>query len=170
MKLELTVTNNNSNSGAFGLVVSDVAQKWACKVFKKCTGILPEITEEMFNSEVKGYEAASRSPIVQPYVPQFFGNVKVSRITNEHGLEVSHLYYLNFSFKMEYILGQFFKLADAQLLKGEKERVERIFTRAGILHFKDVCVTVTPDHMIEKVIDFAIREIELEHPSTPDPW
>jgi hypothetical protein len=146
------------NFGAYAVIFVDRKLGRVRKVYAKQHGYDHEL--EVFNCEVAAYEIASQSAELNDLIPAFYGHVRDIEIVDRAGKNVSDEFYTNLAFEAEFADYPFSKIGNCGATQAERDRVCDLFRDHGILHMSDVSVCVE-DGKIEKVIDFATREIEL---------
>jgi len=85
--------------GAFGIVLLEVGSFGAIKIFKNDI-LNTERPIKVFNAEVAAYEIIMINSHLQQHTPKFYGRVKVSKILDHTGVDVSNEYMLDFCYQI----------------------------------------------------------------------
>ena len=158
-------------SGLFADVIAPPPGDKAYKIFRRLTDPhIAHVAPFVFRAEVDAYHIAVANPQLQPYVPHFFGTVKVSRVVGEDSTDVGGGYWLDLCYVMERLspdpeerkFGSFFNSEEWHLM----EPLEQVFEAAGIRHLGDASVlywrTSRPI-----LIDFATSDAAADHARIP---
>lgn len=148
----------NYEEGAYGTVFF-TSDGRATKVFKHRNDAPQSHTADVYESEVKAYELATSNTETAKFVPEFFGRVLVAKIVDATGQDISSEYELSLAYQMQKIDGHFIKQSCSSTEIGE------LFSKVGIFHLTDTSVILDDMRNISCVIDFAVQEHILEHPS-----
>lgn len=148
----------NFKEGAYGTVFFTSDDR-ATKVFKRRNDAPPSHTNDVYESEVKAYELATSNTEIIKFIPQFYGHVLVTKIVNDTDQDISNEYELSLAYQMQKIDGDFIKKS---CLSTE---IGKLFLKIGISHLSDTSVILDSTGNICWVIDFAVQEHILEHPS-----
>jgi len=145
--------------GAYGLIFLDRKFRRIRKVYKRRLDTDEAHCLAVFESEREAFELAARAPKVCTLIPEYFGESRAGTIIGSGGNDVTDEVYPLLSFEAEFLDGSFDKIGT--VIAEERNRIVSLFHAVGIRHMTDASVRVT-NQAIDKVIDFAVREIELE--------
>lgn len=148
--------------GAFGRIFINEKRSFAIKVFKvnheDNTEKRKTYIHEIFNNECEAYELASNCSDSKDYIPCFYGKSPINGdIKDQDGNIVNNEYYIEYAYCMEFIDGNFIKLADGNY--ANKDEICGIFSNLGIKNIIDSSVVIT-DGRISKLVDFSMQDIE----------
>ncbi len=145
--------------GAYSNVFIDKINGFAFKVFtkRKDTDELHSI--KVFENEIKAFNLANKDEIFKSYIPNFYGKIKIQKIIDGKGNDISQDFYLDLNYKMEFIDGGFVKWNS--IGPSNKKEITAHLNRLKISHYLDSSVIVDHEGNIQKIIDFSIKEIEL---------
>jgi hypothetical protein len=160
--LKFDLKQTTSDNGAYGLVCFSPDGK-ATKIFYKRTEACEQHVKDVFKSEVCAYTKISKIEDLKNLVPYFYGPVIVDEIVDTLGVDISHQFHLDYAYQMNQIPGQFVKIGTLTDSTIRQNIIDR-FKSFGINHVCDASVIVT-NGMVTCVIDFALKEFVLEHPS-----
>ncbi|MDF0515753.1 hypothetical protein P0R31_00665 [Bradyrhizobium yuanmingense] len=146
------------DEGAYGVVFVDKARKRVRKIYKAIDGKPLAHCLEVFEAETQAYDIASRSDDLKAIVPVYYGKCEELVIMDGTGNDVTGELHPHLAFESEFIEGRFVKSSFAS--EAERDRINELFWKSKILHTIDTSVCLT-DGKITKVIDFAMKEIEL---------
>jgi quinolinate synthase len=144
------------DQGACGLVFFINNKNKAIKVFFNKNEVAR--TKNVFLSETNAYLKAQKCSKAKLLTPHYYGKVKITRIIDSKGMDISNKYHMNLAYKMSYESGCFSKLGYAP--EKEQLRIKEIFTNIGVNFMQDSSVILSSDKVVIKVIDFAVREYE----------
>ncbi|WP_171946487.1 hypothetical protein [Hyphomicrobium sp. CS1GBMeth3] len=145
--------------GAYGLIFLDRKLGRIRKVYRRRQDADQAHCSAVFESERQAFELAARVPEISALVPLYFGQSEAGRIIDRDGKDVTGEVYPCLSFEAEYLPGTFEKIGTIDA--SERQRVMSLFFSADIKHMTDASVRIA-NGVVDKVIDFAVREIELE--------
>jgi len=131
----------------------------ATKVFKRSSEISGSHITSVFESEVMAYKVATAIPSLARLIPPFYGEVRVERIIDASGADITADFYVDRAYQMQRIMGAFVKLGS--LPSNNSVEIRKLFFEHGIRHMSDASVTLDAGKEIECIIDFAIQEYEL---------
>jgi hypothetical protein len=147
-----------SGSYADVFVSEDRSRCW--KVFRLQSASMR--SSEVFDSEVKAYSLLSQYPALARHAPTFFGTINCeARVTDDNIMDVSHEYFSNLMYQMEFCDLYFRKLGSFPFEKTASLRKQ--LSAIGIHHLSDASIGFKNESGECKLIDFAIHEIELWH-------
>jgi len=158
----LRIEGSNFNyytEGAYGIIFRDQEAGRICKVYRARPDVNKTHCQEVFEAEVNAYEIASKDSELRELVPAYYGTCSGLTIVDGAGTNVTQEFYSDIAFEAEFIDCDFQKLAVAS--RDEQARVMQLLGRKGIRHVIDTSVCLDENGQIRKMIDFAMREIEL---------
>jgi hypothetical protein len=144
--------------GAYGLIFIDRTLRRVRKVYRRQMDADEAHCTAVFDAETQAFELAISTPAVRALVPQYFGRNSAGRLVDRDGKDVTGEIYADLSFEAEFLEGAFEKIGG--VAAPERERITSLFHAAGIRHMTDASVRIT-NGVVDKVIDFAVQEIEL---------
>jgi hypothetical protein len=150
---------NYYTEGAYGIIFRDRDAGRICKVYRARPDLNKVHCQEVFEAEVKAYEIASEDRELRELVPAYYGTRSGLTIVDGTGTNVTQEFYSDLAFEAEFIDCDFQKLGVAS--RDEQARVMRLLGGKGIRHVIDTSVCLDENGQIRKIIDFALREIEL---------
>lgn len=156
--IDLIKKHPNFDEGAYATVFF-TSDGRATKVFKHQNLHDPMHVTNVYKSEVKAYEIASASNEIAEFIPQFYGSVTIRKIFDAIGNDISSQYELNLAYQMKKIEGDFIK-HDCTF-----EEIGKLYRQHGIYYLSDTSVVLGEEGEICCVIDFAVEEFVLEHPT-----
>jgi len=117
----------------------------------------------VFESEVRAYKIAMKSPKLHTLVPEFFGIRPTQIILDNYKKDISDEFIPCLAFEATLIDDNFVKLGAVCVCDVERQRITKLFASEGIKYLKDASVLLQGKCVV-KVIDFAVKEFELNHP------
>lgn len=143
--------------GAYSLIFVDRAAGLARKVFLNDK---PRAhVEETFASELEAYAIAANSPDLVELVAGRLRLLDPQVLLDGTGKVVHDACYGDLAYEMAFVDAPFEKIGAFH--GQERQRIEALFHRHGILNTRDASVAWQGDRIV-KVIDFGMRDIELE--------
>ena len=127
------------------------------KVAYRKYGVSDAHCREVFESEIKALKIAESSEALQRFVAAPIHAICGIKVIDGTGRDISDQFYDDLAFEAAFIPGQFLKIGT--IGEHERDRVINLFKSAGIAHVGDASVIF--EGQINKVIDFAVKEIEL---------
>ncbi|MGA1941260.1 hypothetical protein [Arcobacter sp. YIC-310] len=159
-KFSCNIKNTNFH-GSYGRVFVNENKTKAIKVFYKKQDDLTSKRDihvkRTFESEIEAYQIAYKNDITKEYIPNFFGQVAISKIFNKNEEDVSNEYYTSYSYMMEYVNGRFRKLGTNDF-SNKKELLDS-FKSLGINNLRDISI-IDENEMIIKIVDFSMKDIQ----------
>ena len=155
--MRIDLRNNQSDYGAYGLVVFIENGTKAVKIFKRTHA--EEQANNVFNSEVEAYEKVSSDPKASEITPKYFGKETIQQVIDKDGNDVTNEYYTKLAYVMSYEEGPFYKLNTINEIQWKQ--IHNIFKPIGVRYLIDCSVSLNEHHEVKCVIDFATTEYEL---------
>lgn len=143
--------------GAYGLIFVDDRSRLVRKIYRNRNDANYDHCAAVFNSEILAYEIACRDENIQFLVPGHYRRLDTQAVIDKYKT-TTNLVHPDLGFEMEYIEGNFCKIAMAPEPEGAS--VKSLFYKAGIRHLSDMSF-IMRGCKIDKVIAFAVEEIEL---------
>ena len=153
----INIQNYYFNEGVYGQVfyLKENCDKTAIKVFFKRKNKTKGYIKNTFLSEVAAYKILSSNLKLNKYIPKFYNTLKIEKIIDRDGKDISENYYLDFAFKMEFIEGTFTKYSAGY----SACEILNKFVESGVKYVKDCSVIVDDNNQPIKIIDFATHEV-----------
>ncbi len=155
--MNLDLRKQPSDSGAYSLVVFIEEKTKAVKIFSKSHE--REQAKNVFNSEVKAYELASKDTGASLITPTFFGKHSVEKIIDANGNDITNQYFTDLVYILSYEIGLFLKYS--VIPETEQNLIKNTLKPLGINYLIDCSVSLTPNNKVSFVIDFATEEFEI---------
>ena len=145
------------SEGAYGVVFVNKTAGRIRKVAYRKQGADDAHCREVFDAEIKALKTAENSEILRTFVAAPIHAISGVSVVDRTGRNISDQFYEDLAFEAAFIPGQFVKIGT--IGEPERSRVINLFNSAGIAHVCDASVIF--EGQIKKVIDFALKEIEL---------
>ncbi len=146
------------DEGAYSLVFVDRERRRIRKVYRNRSDADFDHVREVFEAETEAYAIASKADELKDLIPAYYGPVPGQTIIDASGNDVTGEFQAALAFEAEFVECSFRKAIAAS--HNERTRVEDLFRKRGIHHVTDISVSIV-NGRITKVIDFAIKEVEL---------
>lgn len=146
------------SEGAYAVVFVDREQGRIRKVYRNRPDAEHDHSREVFAAETEAYAIAASNAELKQLTPAYFGPVSDQVVVDALDNDVTREFHPELAFEAEFLECQFEKAICAP--ENERERVFKLFRDHGIAHMSDVSVCLQ-NAQITKVVDFAIKEIEL---------
>ena len=135
------------------------------KLFKKiATDVEGRATHAMFSGECRAFELVSECPGTASYVPSF-AKVRIERVVDAQGCDVSAGYYLDWCYSTRFIAGS---EEDAHVIDGYAwgKRLAAKLEEMGVNAWGDGSVFLAPDKSSGILIDITTRDARNDYPDT----
>jgi len=153
--------------GAFGDIFAPASGQQAIKVFRRLNDcMMGHVAPHVFRAETDALRIASAHPILSRHTPKYHGELKIRRVENEAGEDISKEYWLELAYAMERIapdpeerkVGSFYSPDEWHLMKSLVD----IFEAAGIKHVGDAsALHWQTGHPV--IIDFGCSDAAADH-------